>query len=94
MNSLQGPGRETQVVFSGSNEVCECKTVWADDVASLIWWLLAGTCLVYSPRLLADWLDVSPRDLSLRCLDLWANVVAPEMGTSHYNLPRVAYAVV
>ena len=65
MAALQQLGRETQVVLSECNEICECATSWPDTIASLIWLMLAGTCMWYAPQVLTDWLDVSLSNFSL-----------------------------
>jgi hypothetical protein len=70
MASLQGPGWENQVVLPGCKEVCECTTGWADNIASLIWWLFVGVCMWHAPQLLANWLDVSLPGLDFVFLNL------------------------
>ena len=64
MSALQeGPGWEDQVVLSGYNAVRECTTGRRDNIVSLIWWILAGTCMWYAPQILVNWLDVRLSDL-------------------------------
>ena len=69
MSALQGPGWEDQVVLSDYNAACECTTGLADNIASLIWWVLAGICMWYAPQVLANWLDVRISVLPLPFLD-------------------------
>ena len=64
MATLRQLGRGNQVVLSECDEVCECANSWPDNITSLLWLMLAGTCMWYAPRVLTNWLAVSLSNLS------------------------------